>query len=95
MSTNRRTLRRSLSLDEFQISEALSGRTPLLGGYSFSGDVRAIRLAWQLHGPQLMRLWRSGWAPKSKFANWTVKEPRAAHPPGWEHLVKSRSTGGP
>ncbi len=82
MPTNRNALRRrGLSLDEFQISEALSGRSPLLGGEGFGGDVQAIRLAWQLHGPQLMRLWR-------RFADWRVKEPRPAVPPGYQMQVE-------
>ncbi len=89
MPTNRQPLRRrGLSLDEFEISELLSGHPPLLGGFGFSGDARAIRLAWRRRETELLRLWRQGWKPASKFANWKIKDgPRPAVPPGYQLQV--------
>ena len=85
MPTNRRVLSRPRrQLDEFEYSELLTLREPLLGGYGFNGQVDQMEKLWREREAELINLWTSGWRPETEFAGFPDKAGRpGTRPPAW------------
>jgi len=96
MPTNRRVLSRPRrQLDEYEYSELLTLRSPLIAGTGFwKRDAPGLRVAdqrdedrmrelWRTREVELVTMWVDGWRPQSPFAGYREIGCPGSRPPGW------------